>query len=57
MSKPTETLFEMDTDNKKVYVLGIELNIVLDESVKVLINDVEVNKPMKISSLKIVKEY
>ena len=56
MSKPVETLFEMNIDKKTVAALGILLDVDL-EKVKILINDVEVNRMMKISSLKIVKEY
>ena len=56
MSKPTETLFEMNVDEKTVSALGILLDVEL-EKVKILINGVEVNRVMKVSSLKIMKEY
>ena len=56
LSKPTETLFEMNVDDKTVSALGILLDVEL-EKVKILINDVEVNRTMKVSNLKIVKEY
>ena len=56
MSENVETLFEMNVDDKTVSALGILLNVDL-EKVKILINGVEVNRTMKISSLKIVKEY
>ena len=56
MSEPTETLFEIDVDTKKVFALGIPLDAPLDK-IKVIINDIEIKRTMKISSLKIVKEY
>ena len=55
MSKePTEILFEIDAKDGKVEALGIALEVELDE-IKLLINGVDVNRTMKISSLKIVK--
>ena len=56
MSKPIETLFEMNVDKKTVTALGILLDVDL-EKVRIIINDVEVDRVMKVSSLKIVKEY
>jgi len=56
MSKPVETLFEMDVEKKTVAALGILLDVDL-EKVRIIINDVEVDRMMKVSSLKIVKEY
>jgi len=54
MSEPQETLFEIDVDKKAVSAIGIPLDAGL-ESLKILINGVDVNRTMKISSLKIIK--
>lgn len=54
LSEPMETLFEIDVDEKTVKAIGIPLDADLD-SLKIIINGVDVNRTMKISSLKIVK--
>ena len=59
MSEPKEVLFEITVvDGKKVVVaaLGIPLDVEASQ-LQVLINDVDVNRTMKISSLKIVKVF
>ena len=56
MSKPTETLFEINADKKTISTLGIPLEADLTK-IKILINDIDVNLTMVISSLKILKEY
>ena len=56
LSKPTETLFEIDADKKTISALGIPLEVDLTK-IKILINDIDVNLTMVISNLKIVKEY
>jgi len=55
MSKePTEILFEIDAKDGKVEAIGIALDVELEE-LKLLINGVDINRTMKISTLKIVK--
>lgn len=54
MSEPTETLFEIDVEEKTVKAVGIPLDTDLD-ALKIIINGVDVNRTMRISSLKIVK--
>lgn len=54
MSEPEETLFEIDVVKKTVEAVSIELDVPL-EKLKIYINGVDVNRTMKISSLKIVK--
>jgi len=56
LSEPTETLFEINVDTKKVSALGIPLDASLDK-IKIIINDIDIKRTMIISSLKIVKEY
>ena len=59
MSEPEEVLFEISVvDGSKVVVKA--LGILLDAEapqLKILINGVDVNRTMKISSLKIVKVF
>lgn len=54
MSDPEETLFEIDVVEKKVEAIGVELDVPL-EALKIYVNGVDVNRTMKISSVKIVK--
>ena len=54
MSEPEEVLFEIDVAEKTVKAIGVELEVPLDK-LKIYINDVDVNRNIKISSLKIVK--
>ena len=54
MSEPEEILFEIDIDNELVKAVGVELDVPLEE-LKVYVNGVDVNRTMKITSLKIVK--
>ena len=54
MSEPVEILFEIDVDAKTVKALNIPLDAEL-ENLKIIINGVDVNRTMQISSLKIVK--
>jgi len=54
MSEPQETLFEIDVAEKTVKAVGIPLDADL-EKLKIYINGVDVNRTMKISSLKVVK--
>ncbi len=54
MSEKTETLFEIDPERDEVKCLDIPLSTQLD-SVKILVNGVDINDYMKISSFKIVK--
>lgn len=54
MSEHEETLFEIDSAGKTVKTIGVELDVVLDD-LKIYINGVDVNRTMKISTLKIVK--
>jgi len=54
LSEKTETLFEIDPDRDEVRCLGIPLSTQLD-SVKILVNGIDINDYMKISSFKIVK--
>ncbi len=54
VSEPMETLFEIDVEAKTVKAVGIPLDTDLDD-LKIIINGVDVNRTMRISSLKIVK--
>ena len=54
MSEPEETLFEIDVAEKMVKAIGVDLDVPL-EALKIYVNGVDVNRTMKISSLKIVK--
>ena len=58
MSEPKEILFEISIVDGKVMVeaLGIPLDVEASQ-LQVLINGVDVNRTMKISSLKIVKVF
>jgi hypothetical protein len=58
MSEPKEVLFEISIVDGKVMVeaLGIPLDAEASQ-LQVLINNVDVNRTMKISSLKIVKVF
>lgn len=54
MSEPEETLFEIDVAKKTVSAVGVELDVPL-EKVKIYVNGVDVNRTMKITTVKIVK--
>lgn len=54
MSEKTEILFEIDPEKSEVKCLGIPLSTNID-SVKILVNGVDINEYMKIVSFKIVK--
>ncbi len=54
MSEPEETLFEINIDKETVHAVGVELDVPLDK-LKIYVNDVDINRTMKITSLKIVK--
>lgn len=54
MSEPEETLFEIDIDEETVKAIGVELDVPV-ENLKIYVNDVDINRTMKISSVKIVK--
>jgi len=54
MSEPHEVLFEIDVDKKTVQAVGIPLDAKLKD-LKILVNGVDLNRTMIISSLKIVK--
>lgn len=54
MSEPEETLFEIDVAEKKVKAIGVELDVPLDK-LRIYVNDVDVNRTMKIATLRIVK--
>ncbi len=54
MSEKTETLFEIDTEKSEVRCLGIPLATDLS-SVKILVNGIDINEHMKITSFKIIK--
>ena len=54
MSEPEEVLFEIDVVEKTVTAVSIPLDAPL-EKLKIYINGVDVNRTMKITSLKIVK--
>ena len=53
MSEPQETLFELETPDK-LEVIGIPVDATLDQ-IKIYVNGVDINRTIKISSLKIVK--
>ncbi len=54
MSEPEETLFEIVFAEKTVKAIGVELDVPLDK-LKIYVNDIDINRTMKISSVKIVK--
>ncbi|MBA7663001.1 hypothetical protein ES703_71034 [subsurface metagenome] len=54
MSDPEETLFEVDVAKKTVSAVGVDLDVPL-ETLKIYINGVDINRTMKIATLKIVK--
>lgn len=54
MSEKVETLFEINAVDKIVKALDIPLDAEL-EQLKIIVNDVDINRNMKIASLKIVK--
>jgi len=54
LSDPEETLFEIDVAKKTVSAVGVELDVPL-EKLRIYVNDVDVNRTMKIATLRIVK--
>ncbi|GAH52717.1 unnamed protein product [marine sediment metagenome] len=54
MSEPEEVLFEIDGDKEMVKAVGVLLDAPV-EKLKIYVNGVDVNRTMKITSLKIVK--
>ncbi len=54
MSDPEETLFEIETDKETVHAIGVELDVPV-EKLKIYINGIDINRTMKITTLKIVK--
>lgn len=54
MSEPEEVLFEIDGDQEIVKAVGVLLDAPVDK-LKIYVNGVDVNRTMKITSLKIVK--
>jgi len=54
MSEPEEVLFEIDADEETVKAIGVLLDVPI-EALKIYVNGVDVNRTMKITSLKIVK--
>ncbi len=54
MSEPEETLFELDVDQEIVKTIGILLDAPIDK-MKIYVNGIDINRTMKITTLKIVK--
>jgi len=54
MSEPQDVLFEISVAEKTIKAVNIPLDVNLDK-LKIYINGVDINRTMKISTLKIVK--